>query len=67
MEIKTLEECPVCHSKDLEQEYKYTTVGNPHRECGPGFKTITTKWPNGSHCNSCGVKLHFNTKGVKTK
>jgi hypothetical protein len=55
MEEKLIKECPVCHSKNIEQDVgsepftMHTVIGAP-MHC----------WRDGCHCENCGSKFKFN-------
>jgi len=57
---KTIDECPVCESKYLKQEYWYS---NAHSRLLGGPVTSVEPRLNGSSCNTCGSIFKFNVKG----
>lgn len=58
---KTLSKCPLCGSKDLEQEFAHR-----HRTGPIVLGGETTSQPpilDGCHCNKCGTRSVFNKAG----
>ena len=58
---RAIGECPVCHSKDLEQEFATHTDHLPIRIGGE--HTNRTPILDGCYCNNCGTKSKFNKAG----
>lgn len=56
---RAISECPVCHSKDLKQDFATPVEHFPTRRMG-GEHTNRAPILDGCHCNGCGTRLVFN-------
>ena len=59
--VRAISECPVCHSKDLEQDFA-TREGHFPGRIG-GKSTTSPPILDGCHCNKCGTRSAFDKAG----